>query len=162
MNGARHLPSRAEAEDFLFREAGLIDAWHLDEWLALWDRDALYWIPCNDDDSDPETHVALIYERHDGLCDRIARLNGGFAFAQEPRTRTSHAITNVIVDAGRDGLAQVRSVLTLTTYRLGRVETFAGRVIHLLRRQGEAFRIVEKTVCLINNDGPIGNLTFII
>ena len=32
--------TRGEAEDFLYREAALLDAWKLDEWLALLTEDA--------------------------------------------------------------------------------------------------------------------------
>ncbi len=31
-----------------------------DEWLGLWTEDALYWIPCNEDDFDPERHVSIV------------------------------------------------------------------------------------------------------
>ena len=31
--------SRSEAEDFLYREARLLDEWRLDDWLALFTRD---------------------------------------------------------------------------------------------------------------------------
>ncbi|SCW75682.1 3-phenylpropionate/cinnamic acid dioxygenase, small subunit [Sphingobium faniae] len=156
------LPARAEVEDFLFHEAALIDARDYDAWLALWEQDALYWVPCNDDDADPEIHIALIYDRYEGLCDRIARLQGGFALAQQPLSRCSHAITNVRVGGARGGLIEVQSILSLAAYRLGKVDLLAGRMVHRLRRKPDGLRLVEKRVYLINNDGPIGNLSFIL
>ena len=44
---------RHQIETFLYREARLMDEHAYDEWLALWTDDALYWVPCNRDDSDP-------------------------------------------------------------------------------------------------------------
>jgi hypothetical protein len=32
----------------------------------------------------------------------------------------------------------------------------------MLRRDGDSFKIVSKKVLLVNNDEPIGNLTFLI
>ena len=40
--------SRAEIEDFLFREADLLDSWKLDDWLGLMTDDAAYYVPPND------------------------------------------------------------------------------------------------------------------
>ena len=40
--------TRAEAEDFLYREAALLDEWRLDEWLALLTEYAHYRVPSND------------------------------------------------------------------------------------------------------------------
>ena len=48
---------RHKVESFLYREARLMDEHAYDEWLALWTDDALYWVPCNEDDIDPERHV---------------------------------------------------------------------------------------------------------
>jgi len=40
--------TRAEVEDFLFREAALLDEWKLEEWLTLLTPDATYYVPPND------------------------------------------------------------------------------------------------------------------
>src|SRR5262249_30889384 len=40
--------SRAEAEDLLYHEAELLDAWKLDDWLKLLTDDATYFVPPND------------------------------------------------------------------------------------------------------------------
>ena len=49
---------RQEIEAFLYHEARLIDDGKLDDWLALFVEDLTYWIPCNEDDIDPNcTHI---------------------------------------------------------------------------------------------------------
>jgi crotonobetainyl-CoA:carnitine CoA-transferase CaiB-like acyl-CoA transferase len=53
---------RHKVESFLYREARLMDEHAYDEWLALWTEDALYGVPCNEDDFDPERHVSIVYE----------------------------------------------------------------------------------------------------
>lgn len=152
----------ARIAEFLFHEAWLADTHAYDEWLSLWEREAIYWVPCNDDDADPQTHVALIYDRYVDLEDRIARLKSGYAHAQQPRSRLCRVVSNVCVAARDGGLLEARSVCNITAFRRGAHDVFAGRVIHLLRPDSHGFRILKKTVFLVNNDGVIGNLSFLI
>ena len=42
---------------FLYREARLQDEHRFDEWEALWTDDALYWVPANGEDIDPERDI---------------------------------------------------------------------------------------------------------
>src|SRR5579862_8003577 len=58
-----------------------------DEWLSLWTDDALYWVPCNRDDSDPAREISAVYDDRARLQTRIDRLKSGVAFAQEPKSR---------------------------------------------------------------------------
>ena len=44
---ARHA-LRLDVEAFLYDEAALLDAWRLDDWLALFTRDARYEVPSTD------------------------------------------------------------------------------------------------------------------
>ena len=39
--------SRADAEDFLYEEARLIDEGHFEEWLDVFTEDGIYWLPIN-------------------------------------------------------------------------------------------------------------------
>jgi benzoate/toluate 1,2-dioxygenase subunit beta len=151
-----------QVQAFLYEEADLADRHAYAEWLALWAEDACYWVPCNDDDADPETHVALIYETRSGLEDRVRRLSSGYAHSQNPPTRLCRVVANVRTTELSDGLIEVNSVCNITAFRRHAMNTFAARVMHRLRRQGDGFRIVTKTVYLINNDDYINNMTFLI
>ena|SRR5438445_7034513 len=153
---------RHKVETFLYREARLMDEHAYDEWLALWTDDALYWVPCNEDDIDPERHVSIVYENRARLEDRIARLKSGAAYAQDPKTRLSRVISNVEIEDATDTEAIVRSTFNVTALRRGRMDIFAGRVTHKLRPEGDSFKIAYKKVVLINNDIVIHNLTFLI
>ena len=52
--------SDSDIEKFLFREARLMDEHRYDEWLALWTGDAVYWVPCGHEDTDPLRQVSII------------------------------------------------------------------------------------------------------
>src|SRR5258705_133327 len=44
----RTVVTRQEVEDFLYREAALLDEWKLEEWQALLADDATYYVPAHD------------------------------------------------------------------------------------------------------------------
>jgi p-cumate 2,3-dioxygenase beta subunit len=87
---------RAEVEDFLYQEAALLDAWRLDEWLALLTEDATYRVPSNDQpESDPKTALFIIADDIRRIRARVTRLKDPHAHAESPRSRTRRLISNV-------------------------------------------------------------------
>ena len=59
---------RWEIENFLYREARLLDEGKLQDWLKLFTEEARYWIPCNRDDIDPMREVSIIYDDRDAVA----------------------------------------------------------------------------------------------
>jgi benzoate/toluate 1,2-dioxygenase subunit beta len=154
------MTSREKVENFLYREARLMDEHAYDEWLSLWADDGLYWIPCNDDDADPLKSVTIIYDDKTQLTARIDRLKSGSAWAQEPRSRMRRVVSNVEIgnEAGKE--LTVYSNFVLHELRRGKIDRFGGRSIHRLRLHDDSFKIVQKKVLLVENDEAIDNLTF--
>jgi 3-phenylpropionate/cinnamic acid dioxygenase small subunit len=153
---------RHPIENSLYREARFMDEHAYDEWLALWTEDALYWVPANEDDIDPQRHVSIVYENKARLEDRIARLKSGAAYAQDPKSRLRRVNSNIEIKESENGELTVYSNFNLTALRRSRMETFAGCTIHTLRPEGDSFKIAYKKVMLINNDEVINNMTFLI
>lgn len=151
----------AEVAAFLYHEASLLDSRSFDEWLALYAEDAIYSVP-QDAQADPMHRVSLMYEDRRRLHERVLRLNSGFAYAQEPPSRTAHLVGNVRVTGQHDDILEVSSVLNVTEVRRGRVNVFAGEVDHRLRRAGGGFSIAGKEIRLVNSDLPMGNVTFLL
>jgi benzoate/toluate 1,2-dioxygenase subunit beta len=152
---------RERVEEFLFREAKLIDEHRYEEWLALWTEDGLYWVPCNANDADPSRQAMIIYDNRARLEERIYRLTSGAAWAQQPRSRTRRLIANVEARETESGYA-VESNCIIVELRRSRQDIFAARMIHTLRPAGDSFRIALKKVLLLNNDEAIDNLTFLV
>ena len=75
----------ADIEKFLFREARLMDEHRYQEWLTLWASDAVYWVPCLHEDTDPLRQVSIIYDNRAKLEDRVTDCR---AAASWPRTRS--------------------------------------------------------------------------
>ena len=150
-----------QVRQFLYYEAQLMDEHRYDEWLALWAEGALYWVPSNRDEIDPKREVSLVYDDAVRLKLRIARLNSGFAHAQEPKSRMRRLISNVVIEEV-EGEVVASSNFLLAELRRGKQDLFAGRTTHRLRPHDGSFKMTSKKVLLVNNDEPIDNLTFLI
>lgn len=154
---------RQEVEAFLYLEARLIDDGRLDDWLALFADDLRYWVPCNEDDIDPETHVSIVYDDRQRLEARVWRLaHSGIAYAQVPPSRLRHLITNIEVESEESGVVLVRSNFLLLEVRRNRQNLYGGSQEHRLRRESNGWKIEAKKVNILTNDLAIDNLTFLV
>jgi benzoate/toluate 1,2-dioxygenase beta subunit len=154
---------RQEVEEFIFREAELADAHRCDDWYTLWTEDALYWVPANEDEFDPNRHVSIIYEDLEKIETRLFRLKGKRAHAQQPRSRLARVVSNIRLEAAdrRDEIVATANFV-LGDVRLNRQEIWMGRLRYVLRRVDGRLKMVQKKVMLLGNDMPVGNLTFIV
>lgn len=152
-------------QQFLFREARLADEWRLGDWLALWAPQSLYWVPVNHDDVDPRRELSLIYDDRQRLELRIARINSGMAWTQEPRSRLRRVLSNIeiepVIDGADDGRLEVHSNFHLNELRpsTSTQVVWTGHTIHHLLPAGDGFQIALKKVLLLNNDEELPQLS---
>lgn len=157
------LPDFRRIENFLYREARLMDENAYEEWLSLWAAENVcYWVPGSADEVDPAEQISIIYDNRQRLEARIKRLASGYAFAQDPKSRMRRVISNVEIDEAADGTVTAWSNFVLGEFRRGRHDIFVGRTMHKLRPEGDSFKIPLKKILLINSEGYIDNLTFLI
>lgn len=149
--------TRAEVEDFLYREARLLDDRRFEEWLECYHPDAEYWMPAWDDNGDltedPQREISLIYyPNRGGLEDRVFRIRTDRSSATSlPEPRTGHNITNVEILERRDGEIDLRHNWFSLYYRYQTTDTYFG-VSHLtLDLTGEHPRISRKKIVLKND-----------
>ncbi|HVQ94935.1 MAG TPA: aromatic-ring-hydroxylating dioxygenase subunit beta [Mycobacteriales bacterium] len=153
---------RAQVTAFLVHEADLIDQHRYDDWLQLWAPDGIYWVPCNEDDYDPRRHVSIIYDDYARLQERCFRLNSEGAHSQDPPSRLCRIVGNEQVSGDDDGDVRVRANMILVEVRAGEKNVYGARLQYTLRPAGDSFRIRQKKVVLLDNDEPLGNLTFLL
>jgi p-cumate 2,3-dioxygenase beta subunit len=157
--------SRAEVEDLLYHEAELLDAWKLDDWLALMADDASYYIPPNDKpDADHRFTLFTIADDIVRLRERIIRLKDPNCHAEYPPSRTRRLITNVRV-VGIEGDTIVASAnFSIHRYRRGGAhQEFVGRYRYRLRRVSGTLKIVERRAILDAEElGALGSVSFIL
>jgi benzoate/toluate 1,2-dioxygenase subunit beta len=150
-------------ENFLYREARLMDENAYEKWLALWAaEDICYWVPSCAEETNPAEQISIIYDNRKLLEARIKRLASGYAFAQDPKSRMRRVISNIEIEANPDGTVTAWSNFALGEFRRGTQDIFVGRTMHQLRPEGDSFKILLKKVLLINSDGFIDNLTFLV
>jgi len=157
--------TRQEVEDFLYREAALLDAWKLDEWLALLTEDARYRVPSNDaPDGDPERTLFLIADDIARLRGRVARLQDPQAHAEFPHSRTRRMITNVrIVEQGKAELLVEANFAVHRFRRDERISTFVGRYRYRLRVVAGELKIALREAILDSEElGSLGAVSFIL
>ncbi|MEA3193629.1 MAG: p-cumate 2,3-dioxygenase subunit beta [Betaproteobacteria bacterium] len=155
--------ARAEVEDFLFREAALLDAWDLDGWLALLAEDAVYQVPSNDrPDSDPRQALFTIADDIQRIRARIARLKDPHSHAEHPASRTRRLISNVRI-TGRDPL---RAEANFVVYRFRGnedIRQYVGRYRYELCFVKNGLRIRKREAILDRMElGALGTVSFIL
>jgi 3-phenylpropionate/cinnamic acid dioxygenase small subunit len=149
-------------EQFLFLEARLQDTHAYDEWAELWTDDAVYWVPANGADTDPEQQMSILYDNRSRINIRIAQLKTGRHHTQMPRSVLARIVSNVEL-VGRSGNEfDVRANAFIFEDNLRGETTWAARNEYRLRLVDGRFRMVRKKVCLVNNHKPIFTLSFLI
>jgi p-cumate 2,3-dioxygenase subunit beta len=158
--------TRERVEDFLYAEAALLDAWRLDEWLALFDPErGGYYMPTTDHpDGDHNTDLFLIADDMPKLRSRVEQLLSGLTWAENPRSRTRHMISNVRI-LGDDGEAlSVTANFVVYRMRFQNIDPYIGTYRYkLIPRNDGAFTILERRVVLdLEALRPHGKVSFIV
>jgi 3-phenylpropionate/cinnamic acid dioxygenase small subunit len=147
-----------DVQQFLFREARMLDERRFKEWVELFTEDVLYWAPIltNRTGRDAKLEVQKFGESahfEDGktsLMNRVKRFDTGMAWAEVPPSRTRHLISNIEVeriDSGDD--LQVRSsFLVYRSHLETDEEIYAGARSDILRPKGGSWAIARREIHL--------------
>ncbi len=159
-----------EVEQFLYKEARLLDNRQFHQWLELLTDDLRYWMPIRsnrypvnskaisildgsryeESEVSSESDLALMDEDKDSLTRRVDRLDSGMAWAEDPPSRTRHIITNIEVEAG-DSPDELRAYSNFFMYRT-RAETeqdfYVGSRQDMLRRVNGQLRVASREIVL--------------
>ena len=146
-----------DVEQFLYREARLLDERRLTDWLDLLAEDIQYWMPIRrnikfgDWDlefSDPEREISYFDEGKDILEGRVRQINSGVHWAEEPVSRFEHLISNVEIVGVEGDEIQVNSKFFCYQNRLqDEVQLFVGRREDVLRREAvTGFKVARRKI----------------
>jgi len=150
-----------EIEQFLYREARLLDTGRFEEWLELFAPDGVYWVPSRPGQTDPLAVASLFYEDRAILAMRVQRLLQHRAHVLAPIPRTTHLLGNIalMADDSASGEHGVECAFIMVEHREDRQRIYSGRCLHRLRRLDGAWRIALKRVELVDCDGVHSALT---
>jgi 3-phenylpropionate/cinnamic acid dioxygenase small subunit len=168
-----HVEVIREVEQFLYREARLLDERRFHEWLELFTDDVRYWMPgrsirypkvskaivildpdrYTEEELSKEDELAILDETKETLGRRIARLGTGMAWAEDPPSRTRHLISNIEVEPG-DAASELKVFSNFMVYR-SRSETeqdfYVGARQDVLQHVDGARKIARRKIILDQN-----------
>ena len=151
---------KEEIEELLYREAELLDERRFEDWLDLFTDDVLYFMPRRKNVPRRESHreltplgdLAILEEDKRYLEMRVARLDTGMAWAEDPPSRTRHLIGNLEVEGLAKGEVQAKTAFLV--YR-SHLETdhqlLSGCREDVLRKVKGAWKIARRTIVLDAN-----------
>ncbi len=146
-----------EVQEFLYREASLLDERRLEEWLALCTDDIHYWMPIRrtttvkeiDNEFTKPGGMAFFDDDKRTLGLRVQRLQVGRAWAEDPPSRTRHSVSNVRV-VSVDG-NEILVALNFHLYRTrlnSEEDMWIGRREDLVRREAGTLKLARRYIYL--------------
>ncbi len=151
-----------DVTQFIYREARLQDEHRYAEWEALWTDDAVYWVPANGQDSDPEQAMSILYDNRSRISLRVKQLLTGKRHSQTPRSRLRRVVSNVeITGVEAEDTLVVANALVFESHARGDI-VWASKNEYRLRRIDGQWRLARKKVVLVNNHTALYTLSFLI
>jgi 3-phenylpropionate/cinnamic acid dioxygenase small subunit len=149
-----------ELMPFYIGEAWLLDERKFKEWLDLFTDDVLYFMPRRKNVPRREAHreltplgdLAILEEDKRYLQMRVARLDTGMAWAEDPPSRTRHMVGNLQAEMAENGEVHARTAFLV--YR-SHLETdhqlLSGYREDVLRKVDGAWKVAKRTIVLDAN-----------
>ena len=149
-----------ELMQFYIREAWLLDERKFKEWLELFTDDVLYFMPRRKNVPRREMHreltplgdLAILEEDKRYLEMRVARLETGMAWAEDPPSRTRHLVGNLEATPQENGEVEARTAFLV--YR-SHLETdqqlLSGYREDRLRQVKGGWKVARRTIVLDAN-----------
>jgi 3-phenylpropionate/cinnamic acid dioxygenase small subunit len=154
---------RDRCRALLEREARLLDQGQLDEWLALYAPECLYWVPGTPGGGDPRREVAIVFDDRRQLESRIFRLRTGYAWSQVPQSRTVHVVSNVeVFRTAEASVWMIRSTFLVSEFRAQESRILSGWCAHRVSEHAGGWEIRVKQVNLIDFDQSLRNLSILL
>ena len=139
------------AEQFLYRQADLLDSKRWQDWIDLFTADGVYWMPPEPSYTTWDGTPAIFAEDKNLMTVRMKRVLHPDAWSQRPLWGTNHVVSNVVVDkAAKNGDLLVRSRFHMLELRRDDVRHFAGQYTHHLKKTKGGYRIKLQRVDMVN------------
>lgn len=146
-----------EVQQFLYREARLLDEENYDEWIKLLADDIHYWMPGiqaryrKDKNQIDPARMAFFDDDLEYLKLRVSRAKQPSAWAEDPPTRHFHLVSNIEVEATDDPNEWVvHSVVVNSRLRCedDKMDMHARRKDLIRRVEGGALKLARRMIIL--------------
>jgi 3-phenylpropionate/cinnamic acid dioxygenase small subunit len=140
-----------EVEQFLYRQAELLDARQWQDYIDCFAEGGVYWVPADPSHTTWEGMPAIFAEDRNLMTVRMKRVLHPDAWSQRAEWGTNHVVSNVVIQKlAPNGDLEVRSRFHMLELRRDDVRHFAGAYTHHLRRTNDAYRIALQRVDMTN------------
>jgi len=140
-----------DVEQFLYRQARLLDEKQWQAWIDLFTADGIYWMPPDASYETWDGQPAIFAEDKNLMTVRMGRVLHPDAWSQRPLWGTNHLVSNVTIDkVAKNGDVTVRSRFHMMELRRDDVRHFSGQYTHLLKKAKGGYRIKLQRVDMIN------------
>ena len=139
-----------EVEQFLYRQAELLDTKQWQAWIDLFADDGIYWMPPDASYKTWDGQPAIFAEDKNLMNVRMGRVLHPDAWSQRPLWGTNHVVSNVIVRRASSSEIEVTSRFHMMELRRDDVRHFAGSYLHRLVKSKDGYRIKLQRVDMTN------------
>ena len=145
------LQRQHDVEQFLYRQAELLDNKQWQAWTELFTADGIYWMPPDASYKTWDGQPAIFAEDRNLMQVRMGRVLHPDAWSQRPLWGTNHVVGNVIIEKeSASGDVVVRSRFHMLELRRDSVRHFAGSYVHQLKKTAAGYRIRQQRVDMTN------------
>ena len=144
-----------EIEQFLYRQAELLDAKQWQAWMDLFADDGVYWMPARAEQTEWESSPSIFIEDKPMMEIRKGRVTHPNAWSQAPLWETNHLVSHVAIEEAASDRIVVRSRFHMMELRRDSIRHFGGRYRHTLKRGADGqLKIELQRVDLFNAQAP--------
>jgi 3-phenylpropionate/cinnamic acid dioxygenase small subunit len=146
-----NLSLQYELEQFLYRQAELLDTKQWQDWIDLFAKDGVYWMPPDPSYKTWDGTPAIFAEDRNLMNVRMKRVLHPDAWSQRPLWGTNHVVSNVVIrKTGDKGEVEVSSRFHMMELRRDDVRHFAGSYFHKLVKVKNDYKIKLQRVDMTN------------
>jgi 3-phenylpropionate/cinnamic acid dioxygenase small subunit len=144
-----------EVEQFLYRQAELLDGKHWQAYIDCFADDGVYWMPVMREQTEWEGSPSIFAEDKLMMEIRKGRVSHPNAWSQAPLWETNHLVGHVALETATPTAIEVRSRFHMMELRRDAVRHFGGSYRHtLVRDAAGALKIKLQRVDLFNSQAP--------
>ena len=153
-------------EQFLYREADLLDSFDLDEWLELLAEDVTIRVPVRTythpgtEHGEFSEHGYYLHNDYKMISERVTRLSKEYAWAENPRSRVRHVLGNVQIEESEEGYEVTNSQHVFRSKGdTGDHDLISAERETTLQTNDDEFLITDRTVLLDHSIVSTKNIT---
>ena len=145
------MKAQHDVEQFLYKQAELLDTKRWQDWIDLFTSDGIYWMPPDASYKTWEGQPAIFSEDKNLMHVRMGRVLHPDAWSQRPLWGTNHVVSNVVIrKQGKTGDVEVTSRFHMMEMRRDDIRHFAGLYTHHLKKTKKGYAIKLQRVDMTN------------